>query len=106
MSAILISDDARSWYESGPVSDVTIRNNFFVECGSPVISIAPENDRPEGAVHRNIRILANRFALSGNEGLDIRDNYFEYSEQLRPEDFIRLENCESVQIENNRSSLK
>ena len=114
MSAILISDDARSWYESGPVSDVTIRNNFFVECGSPVISIAPENDRPEGAVHRNIRILANRFALSGKEGiyarwtegLDIRDNYFEYSEQLRPEDFIRLENCESVQIENNRSSLK
>ena len=41
MSAILIADDARSWFESGPVTDVTIRRNKFIECGEPVINVAP-----------------------------------------------------------------
>ena len=61
MSGVLVSDDARGWYESGPVRDVTIRRNLFMECGSPVIAVMPENDRYEGAVHRNVRIEANRF---------------------------------------------
>lgn len=60
MSGVLVSDDARGWYESGPVRDVTIRRNLFMECGSPVIAVMPENDRYEGAVHRNVRIEANR----------------------------------------------
>ena len=29
MAGIYISDDAQGWYESGPVRDVTIRNNTF-----------------------------------------------------------------------------
>ncbi len=64
-SGVLIADDARSWFESGPVRDVTIRDNHFIECGNPVIKIAPENDRNEGCVHRGIRIENNRFDLSG-----------------------------------------
>ena len=63
MSGVLVSDDARGWYESGPVRDVTIRRNLFMECGSPVIAVMPENDRYEGAVHRNVRIEANRFVI-------------------------------------------
>lgn len=114
MSAILISDDARGWYESGPVSDVIIRNNLFLECGSPVICIAPENDKPAGAVHRNVRILSNRFTLNSKEAvyarwtdhLKIQDNYFVFSDQLNPDEFIRLENCEHIIIENNRSGSK
>ena len=65
MSGILIADDAESWYESGLVDDVTIRGNRFIECGGPVICIAPENRevRPDIPVHRNIRIEDNTFQI-------------------------------------------
>lgn len=42
MSAILISDDASSWYESGAVRSVTIARNSFIHCVDPVILIWPE----------------------------------------------------------------
>lgn len=65
MHAILIADDALSWYESGPVRDVTIRRNRFAGCapGDYVIAIAPENRKtvPGAYVHRNIRIEDNDF---------------------------------------------
>jgi hypothetical protein len=72
MHAILIADDAASWFESGPVQDVVIRNNVFEECGynstpgSYVIAIAPENhDLVNGFyVHRNILIENNTFKTS------------------------------------------
>ena len=32
MSAILIEGDAEGWFESGPVSDVLIEGNIFVDC--------------------------------------------------------------------------
>ncbi len=62
MGAIVISDDAKNWYESGMVKDVTIRNNRFLHCGDPYITILPENSAHEGAVHENITITGNRFA--------------------------------------------
>jgi len=69
MHAILIADDATSWFESGAVQDVTIRNNTFTECGynsapgNYVIAIAPENHQllPEHIVHHNILIENNTF---------------------------------------------
>ena len=64
MASILIADDARSWYESGPVCDVTIRNNRFIDCSSPVILIAPENDKNLGPVHSGIRIISNEFTFT------------------------------------------
>ncbi len=84
MSAVFISDDARGWYESGPVRDVVIARNYFYECNSPVISILPENDKYEGAVHCNIAILNNRFVLSqdvavqarSTDGLMVKGNHF------------------------------
>ncbi len=72
MSGILIADDARSWYESGMVRDVTVRDNDFVGCGSPVIMIAPENDVDGGCVHSNISIMDNRFVLSGGKAVYAR----------------------------------
>ena len=74
MSAILIADDANSWFESGPVRDVTIRGNRFLHCAEPVIAIAPENHPatlPE-PVHHNIRILDNDFALNGHSAVSAR----------------------------------
>lgn len=61
MSAILISDDARSWFESGRCLDVTIEGNRFLHCGQPTILIKPENAVDKGAVHKNIRIIGNDF---------------------------------------------
>ena len=69
MPAIYISDDARGWYESGPVRDVTIRGNKFIECGSPVIGVKPEIDRDGGAVHSGIRIEGNEFVM--REGMAV-----------------------------------
>lgn len=63
MPAILVADDAGSWYESGFVRDLTIRGNRFVDCGEPVISIDPENRVHAGPVHENIRVLDNEFVL-------------------------------------------
>jgi len=71
MHAILIANDASSWYESGPVQNVSIMNNTFEECGynqapgNYVIAIAPENHElvPGYMVHRNIIIEKNTFKV-------------------------------------------
>lgn len=109
MSGILIADDARSWFESGMVRDVTIRNNEFIECNEPVILIAPENHRNEGCVHRNINILNNRFLLLGNNaisarsvnGLRIKDNLFIHPQQVKAQELIHTEDCQNISIEGN-----
>lgn len=109
MSGILIADDARSWFESGMARDVTIRNNDFIECGGPVIFIAPENDRNEGYVHRNITIANNRFRLTGTDaisaksvdGLKIKDNLFLTPKASTTEELIKTRECKDVTIEGN-----
>ncbi|MDE6967926.1 MAG: hypothetical protein K2P12_04630, partial [Clostridia bacterium] len=60
MPCIHISDDARSWYESGFCSDVLIENNVFDNCVDYAISIWPENTG-NLPVHKNIRIINNEF---------------------------------------------
>ncbi|SDC99922.1 right-handed parallel beta-helix repeat-containing protein [Niabella drilacis] len=78
MFPILIADDASSWFESGAVQDVTIRNNVFDGCGynsgSGAINIAPENHVkvPGRYVHRNIRILDNTFNTRDGKLLSAR----------------------------------
>lgn len=62
-NAIVVADDAESWFESGPVKDLSIRNNEFIECGGAVTTIVPENKKNEGAVHQNITVEENKFAL-------------------------------------------
>lgn len=69
MSAILIEADAQGWYESGPVCDVTIRNNTFIDCGYQggaggyVIALNPSNNILDAdvPVHKNILIENNTF---------------------------------------------
>jgi hypothetical protein len=66
MAAIYVSADAYQWYESGAVTDVTIRRNSFTAVAGPVIFVEPTNqvldaDRP---VHRGIRIERNTFRIS------------------------------------------
>lgn len=61
MSGILLSDDAKSWYESGMCCNVTVRGNTFAYCGQTPIRILPENAVHAGPVHKNIHIVRNRF---------------------------------------------
>jgi hypothetical protein len=63
MNAINMAIDANSWYESGYVKDMTIRNNKFIRCAEPVIDIAPWNKIANNSVYQNIRIENNEFFL-------------------------------------------
>lgn len=110
MSGVLIADDARSWFESGRVGDVTIRDNRFLECGTPVIFIAPENDVNEGYVHRNIRIENNLFRMSGDkdavvarsvDGLKIKDNFFQTEKKGNLKELIQVKECNGVEVQGN-----
>ncbi|MBR4072868.1 MAG: right-handed parallel beta-helix repeat-containing protein, partial [Clostridia bacterium] len=63
--AVLIADDARSWYESGCVRDVTIRNNTYKAGGNRFVIIAPEcGEFSTEAVHSGIKITDNLVELS------------------------------------------
>ncbi|HSC53276.1 MAG TPA: right-handed parallel beta-helix repeat-containing protein [Phnomibacter sp.] len=118
MFPILIANDASSWFESGAVQDVVIRNNVFEDCGynsgSGAIYIAPENHelKPGNMVHRNIRIINNQFKLINNTVLSARSvdqllftgNTISTNDaalQLRP--FISLLACKHVTIQQNFS---
>ncbi|WP_256761185.1 right-handed parallel beta-helix repeat-containing protein [Cohnella sp. WQ 127256] len=118
MSAILIADDALSWYESGRVADVVIRGNVFTECGGnehPVIRIEPENSAvsTEMPVHRNIRIEGNRFIMNeaaalhakSTEDLVFSGNELVLSDRIKTElptaSHIHLTACKDTEITGN-----
>jgi len=74
MSGVLFSDDAISWYESGPCKDVTIQNNIFDHCAQTPILIKPENLVHQGYIHENIRILNNEFRNYEGECVSIKSS--------------------------------
>lgn len=119
MFPILIADDASSWFESGSVQDVTIRNNVFEDCGynsgSGAINIAPENHElmVGNMVHRNIRIIGNQFKLISNTVLSARsvdnllfaDNTFTFSDpsSTQKKIILHLTACKNVKIKKNHA---
>ena len=122
MFPILIADDALSWFESGAVQDVTIRNNLFEECGynsgSGAIQIAPENHEllPGKMVHRNIRIINNAFKMSyqtvvsarSTDRLVFTGNKISYVDSLKGKrDIVAIDltACTNVLIEKNNFDL-
>ena len=114
MPAILVSDDARGWYESGPVKDLTIRRNTFIECSSPVIDINPEIDRFDKPVHRNIAIEGNRFImtnpsvairLKAADNVKVTDNIYDMpatGSSISPESLIEAVNTTGLQLKDNK----
>lgn len=84
MSGILLSDDAKSWYESGMCKDVTIQGNTFDYCGQTPILIKPENRLYSGAVHKNIKLIGNTFkkykgysiSAKDTDSITLKDNKF------------------------------
>ena len=111
-SAIMISDDASSWYESGAVKDVTIQNNTFFECGGPVIGVLPENKViSASAVHTGIKITGNKVILkdaqfidaSSTSGIRISGNKITPVGAVKDIDkLISLKNCTDIKIYNNQ----
>ena len=105
MAPILIACDARSWYESGRVTDVLIENNVFDRCGSPAILIAPEAETYENGkfVHKNICIKNNKFILSDDrvlfakstEGIIFKENEIVCDSEPK----FETEHCDNVIIE-------
>ena len=103
MSAILVNGDALQWFESGRTNNLVIRNNYFIECGDPIIYIIPTYTEYEGPVHKNITIEKNVFESSnpavrgiyaqGVGGLVIRDNYMNLKNQKNT---IDLKDCTDV----------
>lgn len=121
MHAILIENDAMGWYESGPVADVTIRNNQFIACGfnsapgSYAIKINPENSEQvkNYYVHQNIRIMDNLFRLDrapllsskSTRGLLFANNRIEKIKNAsdgEEQPTFHLIDCTGVRIEGNK----
>jgi len=101
MPGLLIEDDAEGWFESGPVRDMTIRNNHFIDCD---IVFNPASKVPGQAVHQNIRIEGNYFEKAGISGhhvraLTITNNRF--SDQVS----VNLHDCQQTKVENNISRV-
>ena len=111
MSGILIADDANSWFESGYVRNVSIKNNKFIFCGEPVVNIYPENSSSsnKAPVHKNIIITNNQFNLKNNLALFAKStNNIKFTNNLiislkkhRIENYLKLKNCNNVKIKNN-----
>lgn len=91
-----MSDDARSWYESGFVRDVTIRDNRFYGNKGYYVCVKPENRVYKGAVHSGITIENNLFSSPYSEGfyfkaasgVTLRNNEFVFGERIRAVDAL------------------
>jgi hypothetical protein len=109
MSAILVADDANSWYESGYVKDMDICSNEFVECGTPVIKIHPENRKFDKSkyVHSNIRVQNNIFNITNSNLLTVKstkefvfdNNKIQFDSSYTIKDLLKFENCDEVEID-------
>jgi hypothetical protein len=110
MAGILVSSDAGSWFESGCVRDMTIRNNRFHHCGEPVIHIDPCNSAPNDAFHQNIRIESNTFHLrdksaigaKSTSGLRVSGNSIHAPKPLESGAWIHTTDCADVVIGTNQ----
>ena len=108
MSAILCEDDAEGWFESGPLRDLTIRSNRFVQCANPVVHLNPQthSSKPDEWVHANVRIEGNVFEGGGIAahhvcGLAVAGNRFTASPLP-----LSVSACTDVQVTNNMVGIK
>lgn len=122
MAGVIIAGDANSWFESGNVSDVIIRNNTFVNMGKggeapqSVLQISPEippPSRAKGYYHGRILFQDNLvktfdsqviYALSV-DNLEVSGNTFIQTYDYRPIfeglSYIDAQHCNNVLIEGN-----
>lgn len=101
MSAILLSDDAKNWFESGMCKDVLIEKNTFDYCGGVPILIKPENAKYGGAVHENIKIHSNVFKEYKGVCIDAKatDNIDVSKNDFCGGKIIKTSNCRNVAVQ-------
>lgn len=87
MASVLLEDDARGWFESGVIRDMTIRNNLFEDGTAPQIHVNPQmiSPDPEKTVHSNITVAGNRFTGQAVEIRAVGTKDFRVEENIFPE---------------------
>lgn len=119
MASIYLSNDCNDWYESGPIRDMTIRNNTFyirkTTGKNPAIFIDPivrSLKASSSAVHENIFIEGNTFYMQhdnvlnakGTKNLVFRNNTIKkLSGAKQTIKMFEIKNCTDVLIENNNA---
>jgi hypothetical protein len=108
----MINDDASSWYESGAVKDVTIKNKTLYKCGGPVIALSPENRAKSTArVHSGIQVICNKITLkddqffeaSSTSGIKVTGNKITTTGSIKNIDqLISLKDCQDTRVYNNQ----
>lgn len=122
MAGILIAGDANSWFESGNVGEVIIRNNTFVNMGKggeapqSILQISPEipkEERAKGYYHGKIVFEGNTIKTFDSQvvyvmsvsDLTIRNNKFIQTKDYKPIydnlSYIDVQNCKTVVVEGN-----
>ncbi len=112
MSSILIANDANSWFESGYVENVIIRNNKFIECGEPVIKIHPENSEiiTGYSVHKNIQITNNQFELKNKlilsakstRNIEFTNNTIKVNQNIKINNMLNFKACSGMDVKGNQ----
>ena len=105
---VLLGVEPVNWCESGPVKDMTIRRNTFIDCKGPGVIINPSYKKFDGTIHNNVRIEENTFDSPNSTSPAIRaraagnlyivNNFFHMK---RNEHLIDTANCRNVVIEGN-----
>ncbi len=73
-SGIGMYNDASETFESGPVEDVVISGNAFMNCEGNAILINPDNKKSVRPVHRNVVVENNLFVLNNIHALNVSDS--------------------------------
>ena len=115
--AIKVTCDVGRWWESGPSTNIVIRNNFISDCndgpGSAQGAITVNADapglKPIAGVHRNIEISGNRIRDVGDMGIfvssaaDVRILQNRLSTASPP--FIQIQDSTDVVLKENTMDL-
>ncbi|MEI6579580.1 MAG: right-handed parallel beta-helix repeat-containing protein [Eubacteriales bacterium] len=72
MDAILVSNDAKNWYESGRVLNAVIKGNRFDYCGGYYVEILPENGSTGSIVHGDFIVEENDFNSPAGGGINAK----------------------------------
>ena len=109
MAGVYVSSDAEEWFESGPVTDLTIRDNRFLRPATPAILIAPTNTvlDPAHPVHRGITVCGNEFqdavapivSARSVAGLRVTGNSLTGTNAVARADLVETVGCSSVTVE-------
>lgn len=121
MASIYLSNDCNNWYESGPIKDMTIRNNTFIIKRSPqkewkhkgAIFIDPIiKGNSNKTVHRNITVEGNRFLMEhdnvlrakNTDNIIFKNNKVERLDTPKAQRKIKafsFKNCSNIKISEN-----